>query len=246
MSKRYKGKTCAYCSTPHASETADHVVAREFFLVEKRVDLPKVAACKTCNVEKSKLEHYLTAVLPFGGQHNDAGENLSTMVEPRLAKNKKLAETLAKGRRLVLYSRNGSPWTVRMTLPFDGERASELFRLITKGLAHWHWKLDLPDRDCIVLASFLRHAGEAMFQRLLAMNVRDRVAGNFGDGTFVYEGAQAVDDYRLTVWRMSLYGVVVGDGSRTPAKQAIVVYAITAPKRMAAASSLARMLGGIR
>lgn len=154
MSKRYKGKTSAYCSTPHASETADHVVAREFFLVEKRGDLPKVPACKTCDVEKSKLEHYLTAVLPFGGQHNDAGESLARMVEPRLAKKKKLAETLTQGRGLVIYSRNGSPWTVRMTLPVDGERASELFRLITKGLAHWHWKLDLPDSDCIVLASF--------------------------------------------------------------------------------------------
>ena len=77
------------------------------------------------------------------------------------------------------------------------------------------------------------------------MNVRDRVTGDFGDGTFVYEGAQVVDDERLTVWRMSLYGVVVG-GSRTPTEQAIVVYAITAPKLMPAASALAHMLGGIR
>ena len=45
--------------------------AREFLLTDRRASFPKLPACETCNNVKSKLEHYLTAVLPFGGQHTD-------------------------------------------------------------------------------------------------------------------------------------------------------------------------------
>lgn len=83
MSKKYKGKTCVYCGSIGSSETADHVLAREFAL--KRGDIPKVPACKLCNSAKSRLERYLTTVLPFGAKHADAGENLATMVPKRLA-----------------------------------------------------------------------------------------------------------------------------------------------------------------
>ena len=66
MSKKYKGKLCAYC-TNKAAEAGDHVFSREFFLVEDRDDLPQAPICDSCNNAKSKLEHYLTAVLPFTG-----------------------------------------------------------------------------------------------------------------------------------------------------------------------------------
>jgi hypothetical protein len=45
--------------------------AREFFLTDRRAKFPKLPACETCNNVKSKLEHYLTAVPPFGGQYPD-------------------------------------------------------------------------------------------------------------------------------------------------------------------------------
>ena len=78
MPRRFKfaGKTCAYCATQTAT-TADHVFSREFFLVKHRGNLPQAPACHHCNSAKSKLEHYLTAVLPFAGSHADAAENLS-------------------------------------------------------------------------------------------------------------------------------------------------------------------------
>ena len=69
MSEKYKNKTCVYCMTTNSSEDGDHVVSREFFLPEKRAGLPKVPACKACNNAKATLEHYLTAVMPFGGRH---------------------------------------------------------------------------------------------------------------------------------------------------------------------------------
>ena len=44
----------------------DHVIARGFFLPSERGELPQVPACKQCNNEKSRIEHHLTTVLPFG------------------------------------------------------------------------------------------------------------------------------------------------------------------------------------
>jgi 5-methylcytosine-specific restriction endonuclease McrA len=76
MSKKFKGKTCAYCGEREAI-TGDHVFAREFFLPSDRADLPQAPICGECNNEKSKLEHYLTTVLPFGGRHPASAENLS-------------------------------------------------------------------------------------------------------------------------------------------------------------------------
>ena len=93
MGKGYKGVRCVYCQDREAG-TADHVIARGFFPEDKRGDLPKVPACSECNNAKSKLEHTLTAIMPFGAQHADASKALE-MAEPRLAKNKKLHEWLA-------------------------------------------------------------------------------------------------------------------------------------------------------
>ena len=59
MGKGFKGKTCVYCAAAPAA-TMDHVFAREFFLVDRRANLPKVPACQACNSAKSGLEHYLT------------------------------------------------------------------------------------------------------------------------------------------------------------------------------------------
>ena len=47
-----------------------------------------------------------------------------------------------------------------------------------------------------------------MFEKLLAQNAKHRIKGNLGDGVFVYEGAHSPECPELTVWRMSLYGVV--------------------------------------
>ena len=95
MSKRYKDKTCAYCAG--VSETADHIFAREFVPVSYRSQIPQVPACKRCNKEKSELEHYLTAVLLFGGRHADAATNLQIDGPRRLAKNQKLRRELGEG-----------------------------------------------------------------------------------------------------------------------------------------------------
>jgi hypothetical protein len=57
MSKRFKfaGQTCVYCGLLPAT-SADHVFSRQFFLVERRDNLPKVPACDRCNNLKGTLE----------------------------------------------------------------------------------------------------------------------------------------------------------------------------------------------
>ena len=136
MSKRHVGKICVYCGTAPA-ETMDHVFAREFFLVSRRANLPKVPTCSACNGVKSGHEHYLTTVLPFASNHQDA-----PLVQRRLDKNAKLKRQLAAGHQQELTLQNGL-FLPAMTLPFDGDRVGELFKFITQGLLYHHFKVIL-------------------------------------------------------------------------------------------------------
>jgi hypothetical protein len=92
-SKRFKGLLCVYC-LERKSVTGDHVFAREFFLPAQRSDLPQVPVCECCNNEKSRVEHYLTTLLPFGGRHSDSTENLKKQVPKRLERNHRLHSEL--------------------------------------------------------------------------------------------------------------------------------------------------------
>ena len=236
MSKKYKNKTCVYCVTPKSSEDGDHVVSREFFLPDKRANLPQVPACKACNNVKSQLEHYLTAVMPFAGRHADSSSNLALMVPPRLAKNNKLRTALAQGADNIFTSRNGEPWSMEMTIPFDSKQLTSLFEYITKGLAYYHWQIYLPS-DHLVKAVFLTGAIREKFEGFLAHS-RVRVRGNLGEGVFIYEGIQAEECDELTVWRMSLYSAQITGDPRAPTKRCSEAYVLTAPKRMPAAVKL--------
>ena len=242
MSKKYKGKTCVYCAEPNSSEDGDHVVSREFFLAKKRANLPIVPACKACNNAKSKLEHYLTAVIPFGGRHADSSENLSTMIPPRLAKNNKLFFMLKKGMKRLFAARNGGSLEPEMTLPLEGEKLLQLFEFIARGLAYWHWNICLPQDTCLVKAAFFTSTGREIFESLLAKNAKERVKISLGDGVFVYEGAQSSESPKLTVWRMSLYGAQVSGDPKMPLEMCSEAYAITAPRRMPAANELVRLI----
>lgn len=90
-SKKYKDKICVYCRES-TSTTADHVFPREFFQKHQRSNLPKVPSCKSCSNEKSKLEHYLLSVLPFGATHSYVHQVLSVDVPKRLERNQNYTE----------------------------------------------------------------------------------------------------------------------------------------------------------
>lgn len=226
MSKRFKNKTCVYCAREGISSTGDHVFAREFFPVEKRANLPIVPACTSCNNTKSTLEHYLTAVLPFGGLHPDASPILSNEVPRRLARNKKLHNNLREGSTTVDV-REDNQQIERFAVPFESNRLVKLFGLIARALSAYHWNVVIP-ADYIVEPLLLNPIYEADFRRMFLMQAAARVQGDIGDGAFLYQGAQAVDDPALTIWRFRAFGgIVVADDEQVPEASAPTIWVTT-------------------
>lgn len=239
MGKGYKGVPCAYCFEAEAG-TADHVIAREFFPKDKRDNLPKVAACQKCNNEKSKLEHLLTAVLPFGARHPEASEVIA-MTESRLEQNMKLHRWLAQGIRSVLRSINGRPWQPEMTVPLNGQDLERLAEFIVKGLARYHWGLSLSPNH-FVRASFLNEEGRKQFDPFFTGSAQAKVACGLGGGVFSYEGVQSSEHAELSLWKMSFYEIEVSGDPRVPGQRASIIYGVSVPKDMRVAQMLAQIL----
>lgn len=226
MSKKYKGKRCAYCGVAE-SATADHVLAREFFLRVHRADLPQVPACQACNEKKARLEHYLTTVLPFGARHGAARENLIAMVPRRLARNAELHRTLRENWGST-WANEGGAHTPVSTLPVNARDFERLFEYIVRGLIVFHWNTYLGAQDTVRVMALTR-AGEEYFDGLLALNAARRIRANVGNGTFLYEGAQAVDLPEITVWRIECYGGVKVADPAAPGEAASRIGALTGP-----------------
>ena len=230
MSKRFKGKLCVSCAGAK-STTADHIISRGFFLISDRSNLPQAPACNTCNNEKSRLEHYVTSLLPFGGRHSNAQTNLATMVPKRLRKNAKLHRKLTQETGTA-WSEEGAGLVVPvMTVPFDSRRFETLFSFIVKGLAWHHWGIYLTSKH-FAKAMMVSKAGEGVFdQMFFSRSVRDHVNVNLGNGTFVYEGVQDFECPELTVWRLSIYGGVrMGGDPTAPGQYSSLVGVVTGPK----------------
>ncbi len=206
-SKKYKGKSCIYCSKSLAN-IGDHVFAREFFLLSHRANLPQVPACDHCNNEKSKLEHYLATVLPFGGLHHDSKENLELMVPKRLAKNKRLQKELQLIKLNNIYTKEKSTGLLLSpsAVSFDGEKLVELMKYIVKGLLWHHMSIILPN-DYTVEVHCLTSAGiKSFYENFFTLRTSSRVHNNLGNGTFEYIGIQAVDTPEISIWLLSTYG----------------------------------------
>jgi hypothetical protein len=222
---------CVYCADA-PSVTADHIVARQFFLSNRRGDLPKVPACERCNRQKSELEHYLTAVIPFGGRHPDATVNLETMVPKRLLKNHRLRENLVLGlkRSTARHPDADSPIHTSLAVPIDSAQLRRLFALITKGLVWYHWQAILGP-GYSVRAEAISEAWAERYGLFFRMKARDHVRANLGEGTFCYEGLQAEEPRELTIWRFSIYGGVCFSGDpNSPATMSSQVLAMTGPE----------------
>lgn len=232
MSKKFKGKTCVFCQIKPSSPTGDHVFAREFFMIALRGNLPKVPCCARCNREKSDLEHYLTAVLPFGGRHSNAAGNLQTLVPKRLAKNLKLKRQLEQGRTNGWQMTRGGVLEPTMTLPFDASKLEAWGALVVQGLLWHHWQVLVPAEYDVVSACF-GEAGNELLARLSQMRAHQRVNCNLGNGTFVYAGMQSGSDPALTVWEILVFGgAVLGEDPSAPNEVSTRLGVITGPKRM--------------
>lgn len=214
------------------SSVGEHVFAREFFLPEHRNNLPKVPACPKCNGEKSELEHYLSAVLPFGGRHESATENLSTLVPKRLENNHRLHRTLNAG-RTTGWSNESGLYRPTMVLPFDSEALVALFAFITKGLLWFHWQTYLTNDHFVEVIPLTKHGEKFFEEKFMRLRPRARVAENLGDGTFRYQGSQGIDVPQISVWRFSAFGgVVLGGDPRAPNEISTTIGVLTGPRRV--------------
>lgn len=183
-----------------------------------------------CNNEKSELEHYLATVLPFSSNHSESQSILNDRVPDRLAKNAKLHRELSRG--MTSHAAIGQDGVLanELALPFDGEKLEKLFKLIAQGLAFWHWGILLEPSHCDITGGFLTPEGQAIVERLLAMNGANRIKSSLGGGAFQYEGVQALDVPEITIWRMSIYDAVVGGKSHAHSAKASQAYVTTALK----------------
>jgi hypothetical protein len=203
MSKKYKNKVCVYCAAK-ASETADHVVAKEFFPRTHRDGLPKAPACKPCNATKAALEHTFTAVLPFGSEHPVARQMLMERAGARLDKNPQLRQTLQRGGQPILVQRKGQVLP-SITLPFEGDEFVRLCGYIIRGLVWYEWKHVVPV-DYYVEAIPVSDVGLVFFRDwLLQMSQAYQRTGNFAGGAFQYACTRKSDDPAFSVWHIRLY-----------------------------------------
>lgn len=244
-SKRWKGKTCVYCAVPESSEDPDHVVARGFFPLDKRDNLPQVPSCKPCNNLKSRIEIDLQASIPLASRVDGAKKFAEEMVAPRLRKNQRLARHLNKGAKFEYANIDGQS-TPSFTIPFDHDSAVALYKMIAKGLAFHHWGVVIPDADVMVEAGFLTPFGVSTIERVFTTtNCNSTGVVELGDRVFTYLGTQDRENPTLTVWRFAMYDSVVSAedeaGSEVISSNA---YVITAPRTINEVCDLAMRVGG--
>jgi hypothetical protein len=219
MRRDFAGKLCAYCAEREAT-TADHVFGRGFCLEKHRANLPQVPACSVCNGEKSKLEHYLMTVLPFGGKHRDSQSTLQELVPRRLEKNAKLHRELQVG-----YDGDRLPLRINQIEP--------LFALIAKGLVWHHWGALLSSEDRAA-ATVIRRDGIGPLAHIFTrMRPHNRALANIGEGTLMYEGIQATDYPGLTLWAFLVDGGLnFAESFRNPGGKHCVIFAFTGSRSL--------------
>jgi hypothetical protein len=128
------------------------------------------------------------------------------MVPRRLKGNAKLHRQLREHRGRTWTNENGI-YIRASTVPIDANSLIDLFRYVVRGLVAFHWGTYLEPTDDITVVT-LTELGDKYFDRLLALNTDARAKANLGQGTFRYEGAQAMDCPNISVWRIEAYGGV--------------------------------------
>ena len=227
-----------------STRTGDHVLARSLFMKSRRANLPKVPACAQCNGEKSRIEHYLATILPFGGRHPDAGPNLELMVPGRLEKNVKLQREIGEGRETVqTKDAAGALTTATTSIPLRGDALLNYIGFVVKGLLWHHWKVAIrPGFGVRVTAPTNVVADQ--FVSVMRKSSALRIGGDLGFGTVTYEGVQGSDYPELSVWTISMYGgILLSDNSNNSDEQSNLLYAITAKDEFLARPAIVAIFG---
>lgn len=206
--KKYIGKPCAYCGKDGISETRDHVVAKEFFLEEDRANLPFAPACGKCNGEKSRLEHYVLSVLPFGNRHFEARRYAEKNIGRRLQKNQRLRDGLVFEQSGLWEQHPNGVLVPTVQLKIDAQKVLDLISLIVRGLFTYHWN-DTLDADWKADPAIFHPDFEERVIGPLKPYFAEPAAiaeGDLGRGTFVYKGLRSSHIPQISLWQLTLFG----------------------------------------
>lgn len=222
MSKKFKGKQCVYCESGKSTKSGDHIFPRKLFLEHRRGNLPKVPCCKNCNDNKSRLEHYLLTILPFGARHADALENLTSQVPGRLDQNVSLHKKLYQGQGIEYINNEAGILVPSMAIPINTDKLIELFNYIAKALANNHFNVRILGDELTISSIDFDN-----IDSFLNGKIKDKVNNNLGNGTVVYTGVQANDNDKVTAWEFSIYG-----GLQIGVQNARKIVSFTGPQRI--------------
>jgi hypothetical protein len=102
-------------------------------------------------------------------------------------------------------------------------------------------ELGLPDAEVVVYGDFLHSFGASAMESMLRSSATNRTGEvTLGDSVFKYEGVQDPKHAALTVWRMTLYGVVMDGGAKSPASRVTAGYVMTTPRDLKDATDVMR------
>jgi hypothetical protein len=133
---------------------------------------------------------------------------------PRLVNTRDAAEIRGAGQQQH-SSAGGSSGGA--TIPFDHDKLEKLFAMIAQGLAWPQWKVLLRPGFSAIASHFSDTGAPFFMQMLSGWNTPVRVSANLGNGTFVYEDAQATDVSEATIWWFQMYGgIAFGGDPRSP------------------------------
>ncbi len=222
MSKKFKGKQCVYCENGKSTKSGDHIFPRKLFLEHRRGNLSKVPCCKNCNDKKSRLEHYLLTILPFGARHADALDNLTSQVPGRLDQNISLHKKLYQGQGIEYINNEAGLLVPSMAIPINTNKLIELFNYIARALANIHFNVRILGNELTISSIDFDN-----IDSFLNGKVKNKINNDLGNGTVVYTGVQANDNDKVTAWEFSIYG-----GLQFGGRSARKIVSFTGPQRI--------------
>lgn len=227
-SKKFKDKLCVYCRK-NSSSTADHIFPRELFLIRDRKDIHKVPCCTQCNNTKSKLELYLTSVLPFSGTHYASHPLLKT-VKKRLKKNNKLYQYLHKNHKYEFNPHN-NPYRESLYIPLDYKKLHEFCDYVGKAL-YWIHSGKYLNSDASSVSFTPSRTAINIFQPLMREpHAKISIEKSIGNGTIKYKGCIG-NEKSLTIFAIQLLGgiTVVDSNSNYTFKNSFIFFIAGSPK----------------
>ncbi|OGP55550.1 MAG: hypothetical protein A2Y65_00905 [Deltaproteobacteria bacterium RBG_13_52_11] len=228
-SKKYKGKPCVYC-VDGVSSDGEHIISREFFPPTYRGNLPKAPACRPCNDRKSKLEHYLTTVLPFSSDHETALKAQTDKIAQRLYKNIALKNELRSGIIPVLMKTKNGSLEDTISLPFQPEKLTEYCKYIVRGLVWYEWNVIIPKDYIVEVMPFWQHSSGLFRDFVLSLSPDLQRHKILAKGGFEYTCTRNRDDAAFSAWQLKFYENMLIAAQLTEDKlECIELCALTGP-----------------